>query len=330
MNKKKVLVLGSNSFAGSQYVAHAIKSRNVLGINRSPEGNDLFLPYRSSNALENYEFLQLDINKDFEILKNKISEFEPNAIVDFAGQGMVAESWQHPEQWYQTNIVSKVKLHQFLCGKPWLKKYVRISTPEVYGSSDVLLAENAAYNPSTPYAVSHAAIDMSLKAYHSQFDFPVVFTRYSNFYGSGQQLYRIIPRTIIYALMGKKLMLHGGGHAVRAFIHGKDVARAIQSTIDNGKNGETYHFSTSDFVSIKQLVEQIHILMDVEHERLIETTEDRPGKDLKYLMNDSKAQQQLGWQPTVSLKDGLKETIEWVTSNLDEIIKFPMNYEHKE
>jgi dTDP-glucose 4,6-dehydratase len=243
---------------------------------------------------------------------------------------MVAESWQAPHQWYQTNIVSKVRLHQFLSTKSWLEKYIRISTPEVYGSSSSLIDETAQYNPSTPYAVSHAAIDMSLKAYFQHYGFPVVFTRFSNFYGPSQQLYRIIPRTIIYALTGQKLMLHGGGTATRAFIHGKDVAQAITCCIENGKLGETYHFSTDDFVTIKQLVQRIHVLMDIDHQSATENTQDRPGKDLRYLMDDSKARKTLKWTPTVELASGLSGTIDWVKANLSEIKTLPMNYQHKE
>jgi dTDP-glucose 4,6-dehydratase len=301
-----------------------------LGINRSDESGDLFLPYRKSEFCSHYRFLQLDLNHDFERICSELKRFEPQVIVDFAGQGMVAESWQRPEQWYQTNIVSKVKLHQFLCGKSWLKKYIRISTPEVYGSSDSLIDESAAYNPSTPYAVSHAAIDMSLNAYLKQFGFPVVFTRFSNFYGPGQQLYRIIPRTIIYALTGQKLMLHGGGHAVRAFIHAHDVARSIQAVIERGQLGETYHFSGNDFVTIKSLVERIHHIMKVDHHALVQTTEDRLGKDLKYLMNDTKAKSELGWQQQIALSDGLSQTIDWVKTNISEILNSPLNYQHKE
>jgi dTDP-glucose 4,6-dehydratase len=246
----KILVLGSNSFAGSQYVEHTLNHDvQILGINRSAERSHIFLPHLDSPFIHNYEFKQLDLNLDFEQIQKVLLDFEPEVIVDFAGQGMVAESWQQPEQWYQTNIVAKAKLHNFLKDKSWLKKYIRISTPEVYGSCEEKIDETATYNPSTPYAVSHAAIDMSLKAYQKQYDFPVVFTRYSNFYGPGQQLYRIIPRTIVYALTNQTLQLHGGGKAVRAFIHGQDVASAINASIKSGVVGETYHFSTDSFVS---------------------------------------------------------------------------------
>ena len=126
-----------------------------------------------------------------------------------------------------------------------LKKYVQITTPEVYGSTANWINENAEFNPSTPYAVSRAASDMSLKAYINSFDFPAVFTRAANVYGPGQQLYRIIPRTIYSLKFGEKLQLHGGGKSERSFIHINDVCRATMQIMLNAKIGETYHISTN-------------------------------------------------------------------------------------
>ena len=163
---RHVAVLASNSFAGSAYVAHALlRGSEVLGISRSVETDDIFLPYKQLAQASGFRFLQLDLNRDFGRICEALADFQPEVIADFAGQGMVAESWQAPEQWYQTNIVSKVRLHHFLKDQTWLKRYIRVSTPEVYGSCDKLISEDQPYNPSTPYAVSHAAIDMSLKAF---------------------------------------------------------------------------------------------------------------------------------------------------------------------
>ena len=125
-------------------------------------------------------------------------------------------------------------------------------------------------------------------------------------------------------------MLHGGGAAVRAFIHGRDVASAINRVVEAGQPGETYHFSTSNFITIKELVSKIHQLMGIERNDLIEVSADRPGKDLKYLMDDAKARKDLQWAPSVSLDQGLAETINWVRQHLDEITNHPMDYQHKE
>ncbi|MCB1168421.1 MAG: GDP-mannose 4,6-dehydratase, partial [Leptospiraceae bacterium] len=322
-----IAVLGSNSFAGAAYVARAIRDgHNVIGINRSPEGPEIFLPYRREPNRSNYVFHQGDVNHDLPRILEVIRDHRAAIVVDFAGQGMVAESWQSPEQWYETNIVSKVKLHNSLRKLDFLERYVRISTPEVYGSQEELLKETYVYNPSTPYAVSHAAIDMSLRAFRRNYDFPVIFTRFANFYGAGQQLYRIVPRTIIYALEGKTLQLHGGGKAVRAFIHAEDVAQGIVCSIEEGRLGDIYHFSPERFVTIRELVEIICQRMGVVFDDLVEVAPDRPGKDLRYLMDSQRARNELGWVERFSLEEGLDSTIQWIKDNLAEIRSLEWDY----
>ena len=330
MKYKRYAVLGSNSFAGAAFVARALADgADVIGFNRSLEPSPIFLPYRNIKGNGSYTFVQADINYDLDAILGELDIFCPQVVVDFAGQGMVAESWQNPAQWYNTNIVAKVKLHDQLRLRNWLKCYVKISTPEVYGSQESLLQETWQYNPSTPYAVSHAAVDQSLRAFHQQYDFPVIFTRFANFYGPGQQLYRIIPRTIIYALLGKKLQLHGGGNSVRAFISGVDVADAVMRSINSGVVGEVYHFSPERFLTIRQIVEIICSQMDIDFSDLVEIAPDRPGKDKAYLMDSKKARRELSWHESHTFEEGVDETIHWVKEYIDEISSLPLNYIHK-
>ncbi len=324
------LVLGSNSFAGSSFVKHLLDAdEQVIGISRSPAPNDTLLAYGRHSKRSNFQFLQLDVNQDIDEIIACIQQKKPSVIVDFAGQGMVAESWGKPEQWYQTNIVAKVKLHNFLCQCDFLDKYVRVSTPEVYGHTETHVKEDAAFVPSTPYAVSHAATDLSLLAFYRQYQFPVVLTRFANFYGPHQQLYRIIPRTVIYALTGKQLLLHGGGTSERAFIHGEDVASGLDAAIQKGRIGETYHFSAGDVISIAGLVQHICQLMQVDYNAFVEVAPDRPSKDARYVMDIEKARTELEWKPTVSLEKGLSQTIAWIKRDLDKIKTFPLEYLHK-
>ena len=328
---KRFAVLGSNSFAGASFIARALADgADVIGFNRSFESSSIFLPYLNiKNSVGKYTFMQADINNDLEIIFDQLDKFCPQIVVDFAGQGMVAESWQKPEQWYNTNILAKVKLHDQLRIKNWLERYVRISTPEVYGSHKSPLKETWQFNPSTPYAVSHAAIDLSLRAFHKQYDFPVIFTRFANFYGPGQQLYRIVPRTIIYALLGKKLQLHGGGTSVRAFISGVDVADAVMRSLNFGVVGEVYHFSPDRFLSIREIIEIICSKMDIDFADLVEIVPDRPGKDQAYLMDSNKSRIDLGWQETQTVEECIDDTIRWVKASLDEISRLPLHYTHK-
>lgn len=327
---QRCAVLGSNSFAGAAFVARAIeKGIEVVGFNRSPEGTPIFLPYRRSRNAGLYRYVCADINRDLDRISRELEEFRPQAIIDFAGQGMVAESWANPEQWYATNVLAKVRLHERLRTYSWLKKYVRISTPEVYGSSKGRLDESCCYNPTTPYAVSHAAIDMSLAAMHQQYGFPVIIGRFANFFGAGQQLYRIVPRTIIYALIGKRLQLHGGGQSIRAFIHSADVSAGIMACLIAGVPGQKYHFAPERFLTIREVVETICQRLGTKFESFVETSAERPGKDMAYLMDSSKARRELGWRDTMTFERGVDETIDWVRDNLDEIKQLPLDYIHK-
>lgn len=324
------LVIGSNSFSGAQFVKYLLaQGHATLGVSRSEEPNDVMLPYKWKGADKNFQFKQIDLNHQLPELLDLINTRKPEYIVNFAAQGMVAQSWLTPEHWYQTNVVGQVKLHDQLRKLPFIKRYVHVSTPEAYGSTEGWVKENFNFAPSTPYAVSRAACDLHLMSFFKAYKFPVVFTRAANVYGAGQQLYRIIPRAMLYARLGKKMQLHGGGQSIRSFIHMDDVSTATHKIALNGRNGDSYHISTNQTVSIRELVEKVSFMTDVPFERLAEVTEDRLGKDQAYLLDSSKIRSELGWKDTISLDDGLKETLAWVDKNLEVLKTVQADYIHK-
>lgn len=326
----RLLVLGCNSFAGAVFVDAALSAGfDVVGINRSDEGHAAFLPYKKNSQLNRYKFYQLHLVENLDQVISVITKFDPDYVVDFAGQGMVAESWDDPGLWYTTNLVAKVKLHDILRKSRNLKKYIRVSTPEVYGSNEGLINEDHGYNPSTPYAVSHAAADMSLLAFYRNYEFPVVITRFANFYGPGQQLYRIVPKTILTALSGGVLNLHGGGTSVRAFIFASDVANALLLTLQKGVVGEVYHFTTDEFLTIREVVERIFNRLQVDFDSSVKIAPERLGKDQAYLMDSSKAKTALSWSPSVNFNSGVDATISWVKENFTDLINMPHEYKHK-
>ena len=330
--KNNFLVIGSNSFSGAYFIKYLLdKGHNVCGISRSKEPNKVFLPYKWTNNLDtNFEFVQLDLNSNLNEIKELIKSRRPEYVVNFAAQGMVAESWLTPEHWYQTNVVSQVKLHDELRKIDCIKKYVHISTPEAYGSSDGgWLKENYNFSPSTPYAVSRAACDLHLLSFYKAYGFPVVFTRAANVYGPGQQLYRIIPRTMLSARLGHKLSLHGGGVSVRSFIHMEDVSSATYNVALQGNTGETYHISTNQTISIKSLVKKICSIANVEFNDIVEVTNDRLGKDQSYLLDSDKLRNNFGWIDNTNLDIGLNQTLSWIDQNLSILKSMPMDYEHK-
>ena len=337
MDSRKIIVIGSNSFSGSNFVCKAIKKGfDVMGISRSVEPSSVFLPYKwKDNELkygikQKFIFRKLDLNKDLEGFVESIDNFQPDYIVNFAAQGMVAESWINPTHWYKTNVLSQVALHDELRKRNFLKKYVHITTPEVYGSTDSRwINENHKFSPSTPYAVSRAACDMHLKSFYEAYNFPVVFTRAANVFGPGQQLYRIIPRTILSALSGKEMSLHGGGISIRSFIHISDVVDATLKLMVEAEPGSSWHLSTRQEVSIKKLVEEICLICNVEFQKIVKISPDRLGKDQSYLLDSTSIRKEFGWEEKIDLLSGIKETISWVEDNYDLLCKLPWDYKHK-
>src|SRR5215212_6662236 len=164
--REKFLILGSNSFSGATFCDFlAADGHDVLATSRSDEAHPAFLPYKWQERPGRVRFERIDLNHDLDGLKALLRSERPTYIVNFAAQSMVGESWLHPDHWMMTNVVSAVRLHDRLRQLEFLDKYVHVTTPEVYGSSDGFIREDAPFNPSTPYAVSRAAGDMSLKSY---------------------------------------------------------------------------------------------------------------------------------------------------------------------
>jgi dTDP-glucose 4,6-dehydratase len=211
----------------------------------------------------------------------------------------------------------------------FIKKFVQISTPEVYGSTSGLVKETARFCPSTPYAVSKAACDMNLLAYRHAFQFPVAFTRAANVCGPGQPLYRIIPRTVYCILTGKKLRLEGGGTSVRSFIHMRDVADGTLEVARRGSPGDVYHLATDRNQTIREVVDEICAQMGASFEDCVETTPPRLAQDPAYLLDCRKAYSEFGWHPKLTVSDVIRETIDWLKNNIDRLRHVPADYVHK-
>ena len=326
---ERVVVIGSNSFSGSHYVKYLLQQNvEVVGISRSEEPHDVFLPYKRCKGGP-FIFHQLDLNRDLVDIMEVIGDFKPTYVVNFACQSMVAQSWEHPEHWFQTNVLTMVQFHDRLRRYNFIEKYVHISTPEVYGHCEELIRENTQYDPSTPYAVSRAAADMSLMSFYRNYGFPVVFTRAANVYGPGQQLYRIVPRAILFFLTGRKLQLHGGGHSVRSFIYIEDVAEGTAKVMRQSSPPSIFHLSTPLNISIRSLIEMIAGKLNVSFRDCVEIVDERPGKDAAYLLDSSKVQKELRWKPRISLEEGIDRTIKWVKENLAVLQRQPLDYIHK-
>ena len=331
-----IVVIGSNSFSGASFVRYCLcKGANVIGISRSPEPHEAFLPYKWTAGADGdpsqgrFSFHALDLNQHAPEIAAIVQKDKIPYVVNFAAQGMVAQSWDNPLDWYRTNVLGNVALHDQLRKFDFLQRYVHVSTPEVYGSTAGVINEETVFNPSTPYAASRTACDLHLRTFFRQYEFPVAFTRAANVYGAGQQLYRIIPRTMLFIRLGKKLQLHGGGVSMRAFIHIRDVADATWRIMNQANNGETYHISTGEYISIRNLIEKICQSLDVRFEDVVDIAPERPGKDDAYLLDSGKLRRQLQWEDKIGLETGLQETQQWIDANLEKLRQQPFDYIHK-
>ncbi len=331
MNKCKVAVIGSNSFSGSDFVDLLLEDDNyeIIGISRSPEKSSLFLPYKKRRD-PNFNFYQMDLNRDVDAILKLFNSFKPDYIVNFAAQSEVAQSWNHPEHWFQTNVVSLSLLLNGLKNSRYLRRYLHISSPEVYGSCIGKVTEEAPLNPTTPYAVSKAAADMFLFTLVKNYNFPMVMIRATNVYGPHQQLWKIIPRSAIYLKIGRKIELHGGGEAVKSFIHIRDVSRGELSAMTDGRDGEIYHLSPNNSAfAVRDVVEKVCEIKGKSFDECTEIVGERLGQDAAYVIDSTKARTELDWFPEISIEAGIKEVVDWVDENIDLIKNQSLHYIHK-
>ena len=283
---KTVVVLGANSFSGQDFVDLLLDDPDyrVIGASRSAERSAVFLRYRRRSDLSRYSYHQLDMNHDMAALLDLLDDAQPAYIVNFAAQSEVAPSWEHPEHWFETNTVALARLVNHLRRRDYLQRYLHISSPEVYGSCVGTVLEDAPVNPSTPYAASKASADLLLSTYQKQFGFPLLTVRATNVYGAGQQLFKIIPRAVIYLRLGKQIELHGGGRAVKSYIHIRDVSRGELAILERGELGRIYNLSPDQGVSVRDVVRTICQRMGKPFEQCTEIVAERPGQDAAYVI----------------------------------------------
>jgi dTDP-glucose 4,6-dehydratase len=328
--ERSYIVIGSNSFSGGDFIDLLLEDpeNRVIGVSRSPEKSAVYLRYKR-HGNPRFCFYQMDLNRDMPGLLGLMDREKPDYVVNFAALLEPGYSWQNPEQWYQTNVMSLVTLANQLKDRPYLKRYLHISTPEVYGSCDGRVTEDASLNPSTPYAASKAAGDLFLFTLVKAFGFPMVMIRSTNIYGAHQQLYRVIPRSIIYNKLGRKIELHGGGEAIKSYIHIRDVSRGELAALRHGRLGSIYHLSPDLGISVRNLVRMICERIGRRFEDATVDVEDRLGQDAAYVIDSSKARHELGWAPEILLEQGLEEVIEWIETQWPVLQKEPLVYVHK-
>ncbi len=303
---KKVLILGINSFSGCTFARYIQdKKFKVFGTYHKKK-NDKYILYNKKKVIIN----KIDNLEEKKLIKF-IKKVQPEIIIDFASICMVNESWKYRLYYNQVNYKSKIKLANYLCGAHFLKKYIYISTPEIFGSKKNIYENSKKFNPSTPYAHSKYKAEKLFMELNKKKNFPIIICRFSNFYGPAQPIYRLIPKVCVTLDLNKKFPLHGNGETKRNFIYSEDFSRGLLSSIKKGKIGRVYHFSGKETVSIKKIVETICNKKRKNIHNFLKITPERRQKDQIYFLSTTKTEKELNWKCRVSLEVGLNKTIKF-------------------
>jgi dTDP-glucose 4,6-dehydratase len=330
---KRYLVTGGAGFIGSAVVRKLISStpHQVLVVDKlTYAGNLDSLQSVASN--DRYQFLRADI-ADAQQMQAAIGEYRPDVIMHLAAESHVDRSIDGPGEFVQTNVVGTFMLLQATlaywntldAARRDVFRFHHISTDEVFGSlgEEGFFHEEYPYQPNSPYSASKAASDHFVRAWHHTYGLPTLITNCSNNYGPCHFPEKLIPLMILNALEGKSLPVYGKGQNVRDWLYVEDHADALILVAEKGRVGENYNIGGWNERSNIDVVRSICSLIDEmapsnvigPRERLISFVADRPGHDLRYAIDASKIERELGWRPAETVETGLRKTVSWYLDN---------------
>jgi len=332
----KILVTGGAGFIGSAVIRHIISTTDdsVVNVDKlTYAGNLESLESLSGNS--RYAFEHVDIC-DRENMDRVFNEHKPDAVMHLAAESHVDRSIDGPAAFMETNIIGTYTLLE-AARCYWLSlsetaraafRFHHVSTDEVYGDLekiDDFFTESTPYSPSSPYSASKASSDHLVRAWRRTYGLPTLITNCSNNYGPYHFPEKLIPLMILNALEGKSMPVYGKGDQIRDWLYVGDHAQALYKVLTEGRVGETYNIGGHNE---KRNIEVVHAICDlleelgadkplgVKHYRdLIENVDDRPGHDLRYAIDASKIEVELGWKPAETFESGLRKTVKWYLGN---------------
>lgn len=326
----KILVTGGAGFIGSAVVRHAVRAgHEIINLDCLTYAANLANVAHVSNA-PGYVFEKASIT-DRPALDAIFARHQPDAVMHLAAESHVDRSIDGPAAFIETNIsgtytlLEAARSYWTAAGQPEAFRFHHISTDEVFGSlgPEGKFTEDTPYDPRSPYSASKASSDHLVRAWHETYGLPVVMTNCSNNYGPYHFPEKLIPVVILNALHGRPIPVYGMGENVRDWLFVEDHAEALLLVLEQGVIGRSYNIGGENEARNIDLVRTICRLLDerrpkaAPHDRLIEFVTDRPGHDLRYAIDPTRIREELGWRPSVTLEQGLAQTVDWYIANED-------------
>ncbi|MCS1408619.1 MAG: dTDP-glucose 4,6-dehydratase 2 [Verrucomicrobia subdivision 3 bacterium] len=331
----KILVTGGAGFIGSNLVRYLVQQTDnqVLCLDKLTYAGNLQSLAEIAED-KRYAFTQIDI-ADAIAVRNAFQEYHPDVVMHLAAESHVDRSIDGPGEFIQTNVCGTFNLLQVALsywteiGKPESFRFLHVSTDEVYGSlgfDDSPFTETTPYDPHSPYSASKAASDHLARAWHDTYGLPVIVTNCSNNYGPYQFPEKLIPVVILKCLRRESVPVYGKGEHVRDWLYVGDHVTALHQVVSHGQVGATYNIGGSNERANIELVKHLCLLLDEmrpskpewgisSYKELITFVIDRPGHDLRYAIDSSRINQELGWSPSESFESGFRKTVRWYLNN---------------
>lgn len=323
----KYLIIGGAGI----FALHTIKeilshkeTSHVLSIGRNPQRSNAFT-LGVGEGDERYSYRQIHLKFEIDFLTDLIQDYKPEFIINFAALAY-ATSWHKSSRYYDTNIGAVAELCEFLYDKKYLKQFLQIGSSEIYGPYNYPVKEEEKPNPTSPYAISKLAADYHMLSLYNRLGFPANVIRPCNCYGSGQLLYRLVPKALLFGITNQKFPLEGGGKAKKSYMHAKDLARAIYMILHSNKLGKIYNAGVKKPNSILEITQAIANHLKINFEDFYIDAKAREAEDSQYWIDSSLIKKEIGWEPKISLEEGIAETSEWVKKNKNELLKEPFTF----